>query len=70
MKKTKEITIEDLLRDEVKQLKKEAKPYLAYKKLILTAANSKYEAKDVVAGIKFVAKLIDKKDWHMVHYLV
>ena len=29
MKKTKEITIEDLLRDEVKQLKKEAKPYLA-----------------------------------------
>jgi len=66
MKKIKEITIEDLLRDEVKQLKKEAKPYLAYKKLILTAANSKYEAKDVVAGIKFVAKLIDKKDWHMV----
>ena len=38
MKKVKEITTEDILKKEIKELKDEAKPYVAYKKLILSAA--------------------------------
>ena len=66
VRKIKEVTIYDTLRQEIKQLKDEARVANAYKKLILTAARSKYEPKNVVSGLKFAAKLIDKKDWHMV----
>ena len=66
MKKTKEITPIDMLKDEIKQLKEEARVFHAYKKLILTASKSEYEPKHVVEGLKFAAKLIAKKDWHMV----
>jgi hypothetical protein len=66
MKKTKEITPIDMLKDEIKKLKEEAKVFNTYKKLILTAAKSGYEPKNVVEGLKFVAKLIAKKDWSMV----
>jgi len=66
MKKTKEITPIDMLKDEIKKLKEEAKVFNTYKKLILTAAKSRYEPKNVVDGLKFVAKLIAKKDWSMV----
>jgi hypothetical protein len=65
-KVTKEVTKEDMLKDEIKQLKEKAKIFNIYKKLILTAAKSQYEPKDVVEGLKFAAKLIVKKDWHMV----
>ena len=64
--RVKEITPMDMLKDEIKQLKEEARVFNAYKKLILTAAKSEYEPKDVVAGLKFAAKLIAKKNWHMV----
>ena len=64
--KAKEITKEDMLKHEIKQLKDEAKVFNTYKKLILTAAKSGYEPKNVVEGLKFVAKLIAKKDWRMV----
>jgi len=64
--KEKEVTIYDTLKQEIKQLKDEARVANVYKKLILTAARSEYEPKDVVSGLKFTAKLIDKKDWHMV----
>ena len=64
--RVKEITPMDMLKEEIKQLKEEARVFNAYKKLILTAAKSEYEPKDVVAGLKFAAKLIAKKDWHMV----
>jgi uncharacterized protein with PIN domain len=64
--KEKEVTIYDTLKQEIKQLKDEARVANAYKKLILTAAKSEYEPKDVVSGLKFAAKLINKKDWHMV----
>ena len=47
MKKTKEITQEDKLKKEIKDLKNEAKPFIAYKKLILTAAKSDYEPEDL-----------------------
>ena len=65
-RKTKEVSYVDTLRQEIKQLKDEARVANAYKKLILTAARSEYEPKDVVSGLKFAAKLINKKDWHMV----
>jgi hypothetical protein len=71
MKETKKVT--DELKNEIKQLKKErtkfleeSKIFYVYKKLILTAAKSQYEYKDVVEGLKFAAKLIVKKDWDMV----
>ena len=65
-KKAKEITPEDKLKKKIKDLKKEAKPYLAYKKLILTAAKSEYTPKDVVDALKFVSVHIKKKNWEMV----
>ena len=40
MKKVKEITIEDKLKKEIKELKDDAKPYVAYKKLILNVAKA------------------------------
>ena len=66
VRKVREISYIDILKQEIKQLKDEARVANAYKKLILTAARSEYEPKDVVSGLKFTAKLIDKKDWHMV----
>ena len=64
MTKTKKVIKK--LKDEIKQLKEEAEIFYYYKQLILTAAKSQYEPKDVVEGLKFAAKLIVKKDWHMV----
>jgi hypothetical protein len=61
--KAKEITIQDTLKEEIKNLKEEAKVFNAYKKLILTAAKSEYDSKDVVKGLKFAAKLIKEKKW-------
>ena len=61
--KVKEITIYDTLRHEIKQLKEEARVFNCYKKLILTAARSEYDPKDVVEGLKFAAKLIKEKKW-------
>ena len=66
MRKKKEITQEDKLKKEIKDLKHEAKPYIAYKKLILTAAKSEYDPKDVVDSLKFVSMHIKKKNWEMV----
>jgi len=66
MKKVKEITTEDRLKKEIKELKHEAKPYIAYKKLILTAAKSEHDPKDIIDSIKFVAMHIKKKNWEMV----
>ena len=66
MRKKKEITQEDKLKKEIKDLKNEAKPYIAYKKLILTAAKSEYDPKDVVDSLKFVSMHIKKKNWEMV----
>ena len=43
--KAKEITKEDMLKHEIKQLKDEAKVSNAYKKLILTAVRSEYDSK-------------------------
>ena len=57
---------EGRLKDEIKQLKEEVRIFNVYKKLILTATKSQHEPKDVVEGLKFAAKLIVKKDWHMV----
>jgi hypothetical protein len=65
-KKTKEMTKEDKLKKEIKELKDEAKPFIAYKKLILTAAKSEYDPKDVVDSLKFVSMHIKKKNWEMV----
>ena len=62
----KEMTKEDILKKEIKELKDEAKPFLAYKKLILTAAKSEYDHKDIIDSIKFVAMHIKKKNWEMV----
>jgi hypothetical protein len=61
--KAKEITKEDMLKHEIKQLKDEAKVSNAYKKLILTAVRSEYDSKNVVEGLKFAAKLIKEKKW-------
>jgi hypothetical protein len=61
--KAKEITIYDTLRQEIKQLKEEARIFNVYKKLILTAARSEYDSEDVVEGLKFAAKLIKEKNW-------
>ena len=66
IKKPKELTPIDILKKEIKDLKKEAKPYVAYKKLILTASKSEYDPKDVVDSLKFVARHIKKKNWEMV----
>ena len=66
MRKKKEITQEDKLKKEIKDLKNEAKPYIAYKKLILTAAKSEYDPKDVIDSLKFVSMHIKKKNWEMV----
>ena len=65
MKKVKEITICDTLRHEIKQLKEEARIFYVYKKLILTAAKSEYDSKDIVEGLKFAAKLIKEKKWNI-----
>ena len=66
MKKPKIETPEDKLKKEIRDLKKEAKPFLAYRRLILTAAKSEYDPKDVVEGINFAAKQIEEKNWLMV----
>ena len=66
MKKPKELTPIEILKKEIKDLKNEAKPYVAYKKLILTASKSEYDPKDVVDSLKFVAMHIKKKNWEMV----
>ena len=55
--------IQDTLKKEIKMLRLVARPFLAYKKLILNAAKSDYDFKEVVEGLKFAAKLIKKKDW-------
>ena len=52
MKKVKEMTIEDKLKKEIKELKDDAKPYVAYKKLILNVAKSKHDPKDIIDSIK------------------
>ena len=65
-KQTKEITPIDRLKKELKELKDEAKPFIAYKKLILNASKSEYDPKDVVDGLKFVSMHIKKKNWEMV----
>ena len=62
----KEMTKEDKLKEEIKELKDEAKPFMAYKKLILTAAKAEYDPKDIIDSIKFVAMHIKKKNWEMV----
>ena len=61
--KEKEVTIYDTLRQEIKQLKDEARVANAYKKLILTAVRSEYDPKNVVEGLRFAAKLIKEKKW-------
>ncbi len=66
MKKVKEMTTEEILKKEIKELKDAAKPYIAYKKLILNAAKSKHDPKDIMDSIKFVAMHIKKKNWEMV----
>ena len=66
IKKPKELTPIDRLKKEIKDLKNEARPYVAYKKLILTASKSEYDPKDVVDSLKFVSMHIKKKNWEMV----
>ena len=58
--------IHDKLNKEIKTLKKEARPYIAYGRLILTAAKSEHEPKEVVEGLKFAAKQINKENWPLV----
>ena len=65
-KQTKEIAPIDILKKEIKELKDEAKPFIAYKKLILNASKSEYDPKDVVDSLKFVSMHIKKKNWGMV----
>ena len=62
-RKTKEVSYVDTLRQEIKQLKDEARVANAYKKLILTAVRSEYDPKNVVEGLRFAAKLIKEKKW-------
>jgi len=52
---------------EIKELKDEAKPFIAYKELILTASKAEYDPKDIIDSIKFVAMHIKKKNWEMVN---
>ena len=66
MKEKKIETPEDRLKKEIKTLKTEARPYLAYRRLILTAAKSEHDPKEVVEGLKFAAEQIDKKNWPLV----
>ena len=61
---------EDELKKEIKEinkLKDEAKPFIAYKELILTASKAEYDPKDIIDSIKFVAMHIKKKNWEMVN---
>ena len=62
-RKTKEVSYVDTLKNEIKQLKDEARVANAYKKLILTAVRSEYDSKNVVEGLGFAAKLIKEKKW-------
>ncbi len=66
MTKPKELTPIEILKKEIKELKDEAKPFIAYKKLILNASKSEYGPKDVVDSLKFVSMHIKKKNWEMV----
>jgi len=63
--KLKKVTLKDKLKKEIRDLKKEAKPFLAYKRLILNAAKSEYDPKDIVEGINFAAKQIEEKNYLM-----
>ena len=65
-KKTEKMKLEEKLKKKIKDLKKESRPYIAYKKLILTAAKSEYDPRDVVDSLKFVSMHIEKKNWEMV----
>ena len=60
---TKKTTPEYKLKKEIRSLKQEAKPFRAYKRLILNAAKSEYDPEDIVEGLKFAAKQIKKKNW-------
>ena len=62
----KKITPIDKLKKKIKELKDEAKPFIAYKKLILNASKSEYDPGDVVDSLKFVSMYIKKKNWGMV----
>ena len=55
------------LKDNEDKLKDEAKPFIAYKELILTASKAEYDPKDIIDSIKFVAMHIKKKNWEMVN---
>jgi DNA repair exonuclease SbcCD ATPase subunit len=55
------------LKDNEDKLKEEAKPFIAYKELILTASKAEYDPKDIIDSIKFVAMHIKKKNWEMVN---
>ena len=68
-RKTKEVSYVDTLRQEIKQLKDEARVANAYKKLILTAVRSEYDPKNVVEGLRFAAKLIKEKNYSFFYYL-
>ena len=58
--------IHDKLKKEIRKLKDASRPFIAYKKLILTASKSEYDPKDVVDSLKFVSMHIKKKNWEMV----
>jgi len=66
MIKAKELTPIDILKKEIRKLKDASRPFIAYKKLILTASKSEYDPKDVVDSLKFVSMHIKKKNWEMV----
>ena len=55
------------LEKEIKDMKDEAKTYLSYKQLILTAIKSKDKPNNVIDSLKFVAKHIKAKNWKMVN---
>jgi len=54
------------LRGDIRDMRSEAKAYLAYKQFILTASKSNLSPKTVLAGLKFAAQCVRTGDWDLV----
>ena len=60
----------EILKKTIKDMEKESKAFITYKKLILACAESKNELIDIVDGLKFAAKNIEEKKWSIVERML
>ena len=60
----------ETLKKTIKDMEKESKAYITYRKLILACAESKNELIDIIDGLKFAAKSIKAKKWSIIERML